>query len=74
MNDPSTPGVLLKSEDGSHYFIPYSDLSEYAAEQAHEVTADAAAGAPRVDAFSVKRTGDAGYSPAAVAFPPFPEN
>jgi hypothetical protein len=73
MNDPSTPGVLLKSEDGSHYFIPYSDLSQYA-EQHQEVTEDVAAAAPRVDALSVSRSGDAGFEPAEVAFPPFPEH
>ena len=71
MNDPSTSGVLLKSEDGSHYFIPYSDLSQYAAHQPNE--ADVAAEAPRVEALSVSRTGTEAYSAAAVAFPPFPE-
>jgi len=71
MNDPSAPGVLLKSEDGSHYFIPYSDLSQYAAHHPNE--ADVASEAPRVDAFSVSRTGSEAYSAAAVAFPPFPE-
>ena len=72
MNDQSTEGVLLKSEDGSHYFIPYSDLSQYAAHRPNE--ADVAPEAPRVDALSVSRTGTDAYSAAAVAFPPFPEN
>ena len=71
MNDPSTPGVLLKSEDGSHYFIPYSDLSQYAAQHADEATVDDAA--PRVEAFSVSQAGADAYSAAAVMFPPFPE-
>ena len=72
MNEQSTEGVLLKSEDGSHYFIPYSDLSQYAAHRPNE--ADVAPEAPRVDALSVSRTGTDAYSGAAVAFPPFPEN
>jgi hypothetical protein len=71
MNDPSTAGVLLKSEDGSHYFIPYSDLSQYAAHHPNE--AEVASEAPRVEALSVSRTGTEAYSAAAVAFPPFPE-
>ena len=71
MNDPSTAGVLLKSEDGSHYFIPYSDLSQYAAHHPNE--AEVAAEAPTVEALSVSRTGADAYSAAAVMFPPFPE-
>lgn len=71
MNDPSTPGVLLKSEDGSHYFIPYSDLSQYAAHPPNEATVDE--GAPRVEALSVSQAGSDSYSAAAVMFPPFPE-
>jgi hypothetical protein len=71
MNDATTPGVLLKSEDGSHYFIPYSDLSQYAAHHPNE--AEVATEAPRVEALSVSRTGAEAYSAAAVAFPPFPE-
>ena len=81
MNDSATPGVLLTSEDGSQYFIPHADLSQYAVRPPEEATADVTAAAPRVDAFSVSRTGStepgtAAYSPAEspVAFPPFPEN
>lgn len=73
MNDSSTSGLLLQSEDGSHYFIPYADLKQYAEQPQQEVSDDVAAAAPRVDALSVSRAGDAGYEPAEVAFPPFPE-
>ena len=31
MTDENPHGVLLKGADGSHYFIPTSDLSKYAA-------------------------------------------
>jgi len=57
-------GVLLKGADGSHYFIPATDLSQYAAphvteEKSDEVTSTA----PRLDAYSI----DASSGDAAVA-------
>ena len=59
MAEESTPGVLLKSADGSHYFIPQSDLSGYSVESPPDELADKLdAQAPRVDAFQVQRAGD----------------
>lgn len=66
MTGESTPGVLLKGEDGTHYFIPKTDLSQYAVS---DVPAPLAAGAdvadnvPRLHAFSVSRVEDAARMP-----------
>jgi hypothetical protein len=67
------PGVLLKSDDGNHYFIPAADLSKYAVgDLPTEVSEGVASAAPQLNAFSVKRS--AGESDAApAAFTPFPE-
>ena len=67
MAEESTPGVLLKSADGSHYFIPQSDLSGYSVESPPNELADKLdAQAPRVDAFQVQRAGDADAAEAWV--------
>ena len=57
-------GVLLKAADGSHYFIPATDLSQYAVphvteEKSDEVTSTA----PQLDAYSI----DASNAAAAIA-------
>jgi hypothetical protein len=71
MSDEATPGVLLKSADGSHFFIPHTDLSKYAVEASADAGGEVAAGAPRVDAFAVQRPeGDE----SAAAYMPMPEN
>ena len=58
MTGEPTPGVLLKGEDGTHYFIPHTDLSGYAVSdvpEALQAGADVAANVPRLPAFSVQR-------------------
>jgi hypothetical protein len=77
--------VLLKGEDGTHYFIPQTDLSGYAVKDVPEplqAGADVAGNVPRLPAFSVQRTAgaaDAAQTPTpeggseAVAFTPMPE-
>ena len=64
MNDETPNGVLLKAADGSHYFIPASELSKY---QAAHVTDDQrdefGKTAERLEAYSI----DASNSDAAVA-------
>ena len=50
-------GVLLKAADGSHYFIPATDLSQYA--QPHvseEKSSDFTSTAPRFDAYTIDRS------------------
>lgn len=72
MSDEPTPGVLLRGEDGSHYFIPKADLSAYAAKdvpEALQAGADVAANVPRLHAFAVQRTAGA----SDVAQTPMPE-
>ena len=62
MTGEPTPGVLLKGEDGTHYFIPHTDLSGYAVSDVPKVLqagADVAANVPRLPAFSVQRVADA---------------
>ncbi len=54
MTDEPTPGVLLKGEDGSHYFIPHTDLSAYAVE-GEPGSLDQIAANPRLDAISVQK-------------------
>jgi hypothetical protein len=62
--DAPTPGVMLRAADGSHYFIPHTDLSEYTVEKPPaEVGEHLDQNAPRVDAFEVQRAG--GDAPAA---------
>jgi hypothetical protein len=80
-----TPGVLLKGEDGNHYFIPKTDLSQYAVGDVPEhlaAGADVAPNVPRLHAFSVQRVeggSDAARMPMpegeseAAAFVPMPE-
>lgn len=54
MTGETPEGVLLKGSDGSHYFIPKTDLSQYAAPQVTDDASDQVARtAPRLDAFSV---------------------
>jgi len=80
----TTPGVLLHGEDGTHYFIPKTDLSGYAVTNVPEplsAGADVAANVPRLHAFAVDRAGgeDAARMPMpeagsdAAAFTPMPE-
>ena len=86
MSGEPTPGVLLKGEDGTHYFIPHTDLSGYTvADVPAPLTAggDVADNVPRLHAFSVQRV-DAesaaampmpeGGAEAAAAFVPMPES
>jgi hypothetical protein len=82
MSTESTPGVLLKGEDGTHYFIPHSDLSGYVVTnvpEALQAGADVAANVPRLHAFAVQRTSDAAHMPTpegaseTAAFMPTPE-
>jgi len=57
-------GVLLKGADGSHYFIPATDLSQYA--QPHvsdKKSSDFTNTAPRLDAYTI----DASNADAAIA-------
>lgn len=57
MTDETPNGVLLKGADGSHYFIPTSELSKYAAPHVtDEDSATVASTAPRLDAFSIDRS------------------
>jgi hypothetical protein len=73
MTDETTPGVLLKGADGSHYFIPSGELSQYAVgDLPAEVSDGVASAAPQVHAFSVERATGA-TAEAAVAFFPMPE-
>jgi hypothetical protein len=69
MSDEATPGVLLKSADGNHFFIPHTDLSKYAVEASADAGGEVAAGAPRVVAFAVRRP-----AAEAAAFMPMPED
>lgn len=59
MADEPTRGVLLRGADGSHYFIPHTDLSGYAVD---DPPADLAehldAKAPRLAAFQVQRASE----------------
>lgn len=83
MTEETTPGVLLRGEDGTHYFIPKTDLSAYAVSNVPEpltAGADVAANVPRLHAFAVERAGgddarmpmpEAGSD--AAAFMPMPE-
>ena len=85
MSEEPTSGVLLKGEDGTHYFIPKTDLSGYAVSNVPEPLQaghDVAANVPRLPAFSVQRAvgaADAAQTPMpeggseAVAFTPMPE-
>ena len=84
MTEETTPGVLLRGEDGTHYFIPQTDLSGYAVTNVPEplgAGADVAANVPRLHAFAVERAGgeDAARMPMpeagsdAAAFTPMPE-
>ena len=68
MSDESTPGVLLKGADGKHFFIPHTDLSQYAVEGSSDEDSEVAAGAPRVEAFSVQR-GEGGDTDAYMPMP-----
>jgi hypothetical protein len=71
MSDEATPGVLLRSADGNHFFIPHTDLSKYAVDASADTGGEVAAGAPRVDAFAVQRPEGAAE---AAAFMPMPED
>lgn len=67
MADESTPGVLLRGADGSHYFIPHTELSGFSVENPPTELAEHLEGkAPRLDAFQVYRA--SGDAPAAEAF------
>jgi hypothetical protein len=71
VTDESTPGVLLQGEDGTHYFIPHTDLSGYAVSIPKPLAAgaDVADNVPRLHAFSVKRVDDE----SAASIVPMPE-
>lgn len=69
MSDEGTPGVLLRGADGSHFFIPHTDLSKYAVDGAPD-TGDAFENESlQVDAVAVQHSADEG----AAAFMPMPE-
>ncbi|HJQ73338.1 MAG TPA: hypothetical protein VJ814_00510 [Gaiellaceae bacterium] len=55
MADESTPGVLLKGEEG-HYFIPHAELGKFAVPGDADPEGKVSQQAPRVEAFSVQRT------------------
>jgi hypothetical protein len=66
-----TEGVLLRSADGGHYFIPHTDLGQYEVGGAGGDLGDRVAqAAPRIDAFSVSRTVEEDEN---VSFFPMPE-
>jgi hypothetical protein len=65
-----TEGVLLRSADGGHYFIPQSDLGQYEVGGAGDLGDRVAQAATRVDAFSVSRTVEEDEN---VSFFPMPE-
>ena len=77
MTGDPTPGVLLKGDDGTHYFIPNTDLSGYAVRDVPEplaAGADVAPNVPRLPAFAVQRVeGDAGGESETAAVTPMPE-
>ena len=65
MTDETPNGVLLKGADGSHYFIPAPDLSQYAVPHVKEEKSDEVTStAPQLDAYSI----DASNAAAAIAF------
>lgn len=54
MTDEAPTGVFLTGADGSHYFIPAADLSQYARPSVPDDASDEVARtAPRLDAFSI---------------------
>jgi len=68
MNDETPNGVLLKGADGSHYFIPATDLSKYAAPQVTEKkTEEFTRKALRLDAYSVDASSGEKAVEAAIA-------
>ena len=71
-----TPGVLLKGEDGTHYFIPKTDLSGYAVSDVPaplQAGADVAENVPRLHAFSVQRVAGSDAARSDAAHTPMPE-
>ena len=65
MTDETPNGVLLKGADGSHYFIPATDLSQYAvaAHVTEEKSDEVTSAATQLDAYSI----DASSGDAAIA-------
>ena len=64
MTDETPNGVLLKAADGSHYFIPATDLSQYAAPHITEdKTDEVTSKAPQLDAYAI----DSSNADAAIA-------
>ena len=54
MTEGNPNGVLLKGADGSHYFIPETNLTQYAVPHVTPELGDEVANtAPRLDAFSI---------------------
>jgi hypothetical protein len=69
MTDVPEKGVLLRGADGSHYFIPHSDLSGFAVDNpSDDVGQHLEANAPRLDAYDVQQASDP--SAAAAWFVP----
>jgi hypothetical protein len=69
MTDETPSGVLLKGADGSHYFIPHADLSQYAAPHVTgDLSDEVARTAPKLDAFSIDPS--SGEPAAAVTIGP----
>jgi hypothetical protein len=67
MADEPTRGVLLKGADGTHYFIPHTDLSGFTVEgPSAEVGEHVQANAPRLDAYQVQQA--SAEEPAAAAW------
>jgi hypothetical protein len=69
MTEGTTPGVLLKGADGSTYFIPHADLSQYATGDLPDEVNDRVASAPRLDALSVERQDTEGGTGAMIITP-----
>jgi hypothetical protein len=56
MSDEKTDGVLLKGAGGANYFIPQTELAQFVVSGNPDPDGTVAANAPRLDAFTVRRT------------------
>jgi len=68
MNGETPNGVLLKAADGSHYFIPATDLSKYAEPDVTEKkTEEVRRTAVQLDAYSIDASSGEEAVRAAIA-------
>jgi hypothetical protein len=70
MSDETTNGVLLKGADGANYFIPHTDLAQFAVPDSLE-SGERAAAAQSLDCFAVvgePADSDDGDSTAVIIF------